>query len=124
MQYTTTTESHDWWRVKPADFSSLPWSQCPDESLGLPLGSPISREHLRDVLGPEEDKVDRLPWPSSPLRSVSDAIGHAEFVRAAAIALGGAHLAVARGASFLWGSSTSQKPWAPGIALQTSSFFL
>eukprot|EP00439_Symbiodinium_sp_Y106_P030075 s4345_g3.t1 len=25
MQYTTTAQSHDWWKTKPADLSHLPW---------------------------------------------------------------------------------------------------
>jgi len=124
MQYTTTAQSHDWWKTKPADLSHLPWSQCPDESLGLPLGSPISREHLRELLGPEEDKVHPTPWPSSPLRMVSEAMGPTNFVRTAAVALGGAHLAASRGANFLWGGSTSKKPWMTRMTWQLSSLFL
>ncbi|CAE7874075.1 unnamed protein product [Symbiodinium necroappetens] len=103
----------------------LPWSQCPDESLGLLLGSPISREHLRELLGPEEDKANPTRWPSSPLRMVSEALGPADFVRTATVALGGAHLAASRGANFLWGASTSKKPWmSPRMTWQFSSLFL
>ncbi|CAJ1439856.1 unnamed protein product [Effrenium voratum] len=124
---TFASGGSEYWQVKPATSSDAAWQHCPDQLLGLPLGSAISRAHVRDMLGPEDEVAD-VQWPKSALRSASEAMGHANFVRGVALTAGSWNLAsrvaAERCSDFLWGSAVDQKKWEKISWFRLSSLFL